>query len=73
MRFLYYKCMSELTKKELENMEYDELLERHIKLQELYFAPKKNSQNSSKSPSTDDEKTKAKKNQSLREKSEKSS
>ena len=54
-------------------MKYNELLERHIKLQELYFAPKKNSQNSSKSSSTDDEKTKAKKNQSLREKSGKPS
>ena len=54
-------------------MEYDELLERYVKLQELYFAPKKNSKNSSNSPSSDDEKTKAKKNQSLREKSGKAS
>lgn len=65
--------MTKLTKKELENMEYDELLERYVKLQELYFAPKKNSKNSSNSPSSDDEKTKAKKNQSLREKSGKAS
>jgi hypothetical protein len=65
--------MTKLTEKELENMKHKELLERYKKLQELYFAPKKNSKNSSKSPSTDDEQTKPKKNQSLREKSGKSS
>ena len=65
--------MSKLTEEELENMKHKELLERHLELQELYFSPKKNSKNSSKSPSTDDETTKAKKNQSLREKSDKPS
>jgi len=65
--------MTKLTEEELKNMKHKELLERYKKLQELYFAPKKNSKNSSKPSSTDDETIKIKKNQSLREKSGKSS
>ncbi len=61
--------MTKLTENELKKMEHKELLKRCVELQELYFAPKKNSKNSSKSPSSDDETTKVKKNQSLREKS----
>lgn len=52
-------------------MNNEELLEQYLKLQELFFAPKKNSKNSSKPSSMDDENVK--KNQSLREKSENSS
>ena len=52
-------------------MDHKELLERYWELQELFFAPKKNSKNSSKSPSSDENKSEAKKNQSLRKKSEK--
>jgi len=73
MRFLYILSMTKLTEKELENMKHNELLEHCKKLQELFFAPKKNSQNSSKPPSTDNENTNPKKNQSLRKKSGKSS
>ena len=65
--------MTKLTEKDLESMKYKELLERYLELQELYFAPKKNSKNSSKPSSTDDEIPKVKKNQSLREKSDKPS
>ena len=56
-------------------MKHNQLLEHCIKLQNLYFAPKKNSKNSSNWPSTDNEKERSeiKKNQSLREKSGKTS